>query len=624
MNKITIGNIRLGHATNSSSSHSMVFIKNAENIVREDWDGDMFGWDFFTLSTKDSKIKYLAGCLFRAYESLFNNTVVAGLMVEEILGIKLLEKDEDGNTVYSYKYEVDHQSMIGFPSVHLHSSGETDINQEFIKDFIQFMKRSDVVILGGNDNSDESHYLLREGESFDYKVVETNPKYLYAKKQGDWWCLYNKNTGAKTRFSFLENPRPLVKADSPELVDLKVTDFCTFGCEFCVPASTLISTPNGDVAIEQIHEGDRVFSVNIDTKEISICSVKQTFKREYNGNLIEITTVNNNLLQLTPEHEVWTENRGWIKAKEIQESDILLTATEIKVKTVKQIIYNGFVYNIGTPPFHNYIANGVLVHNCYQDSTKNGKHADMALLHDLSYNLANAEVWEVALGGGEATLHPYFYDIVKDFKERGITVNFTTKNKKWLDNEKNIDFIIENIGAFAFSVESVEDIDFLLKSIPMQHLLYQKPLNFYYSKYKTVIQYVMGSQPLESFEKILEKAAQNNFPITLLGYKTVGRGHTFQKHPYQGWMKIVENMYNKYNNKVRVSIDTALAAESKDELVNIPQECYQVEEGKFSMYIDAVKKRFGPSSFCKESEYISFKDESGLGSNELLDAFKKF
>ncbi len=56
------------------------------------------------------------------------------------------------------------------------------------------------------------------------------------KKNNDW-ILQNKETGDIIRFSF-ENKEPTTKAGFPTLVDLKITDFCSFGCKFCYQSST--------------------------------------------------------------------------------------------------------------------------------------------------------------------------------------------------------------------------------------------------------------------------------------------------------------------------------------------------------------------------------------------------
>jgi len=66
---------------------------------------------------------------------------------------------------------------------------------------------------------------------------------------------------------------------------------------------------------------------------------------------------------------------------------------------------------------------------CYQNSTMNGKHA-LNALNDIDNFFGkmtdNQRPFQVAIGGGEPTLHPDFISILKKFYDLGITPNYTT------------------------------------------------------------------------------------------------------------------------------------------------------------------------------------------------------
>jgi hypothetical protein len=111
----------------------------------------------------------------------------------------------------------------------------------------------------------------------------------------------------------------------PESMDLKITDFCDANCIFCVLPGTQISTPDGLKNIEDIQNGDKILSVNTETKKTEIASVEQVFVREYDGEMVQIEAEDGSILTLTPDDEVWTENRGWIFAKNIESEDIILS-----------------------------------------------------------------------------------------------------------------------------------------------------------------------------------------------------------------------------------------------------------------------------------------------------------
>lgn len=225
---------------------------------------------------------------------------------------------------------------------------------------------------------------------------------------------------------------------------------------------------------------------------------------------------------------------------------------------------------------------------CYQDSTSAGKHADFNFLLSLARACAEMKVFEVALGGGEPTLHPKFFDILSAFRRYGVVPNFTTRNLTWLHDPVQRPKVLKTIGAFAYSVETPKDI----AKIATIKAAYEIPNE------KINCQYIMGSQPKWDFEALLRTAANSHVRLTLLGYKQDGRGSAFKPHDYSGWCQTLKSLIEK-GIFPRIGIDTALAAESKKDLddLEVPTWCYEVVEGKFSMYVDAVTQKTARSSY---------------------------
>ncbi len=105
----------------------------------------------------------------------------------------------------------------------------------------------------------------------------------------------------------------------------------------------------------------------------------------------------------------------------------------MKVKKTYKENYKGKVHNFSVTRLHNYIANGVVAHNChfcYTSAIKNGvnysnltqKISDWFGVMD-----ENQRPFQVAIGGGgEPTLHPEFPEAVKAFRDLGIMPNYTT------------------------------------------------------------------------------------------------------------------------------------------------------------------------------------------------------
>lgn len=109
-----------------------------------------------------------------------------------------------------------------------------------------------------------------------------------------------------------------------ENVDCKLTDKCREMCNFCLVPNTKITTSNGLKNVQDITTDDLVYSFNTNTKNTELKNVIETYERDYNGELIEIKT-DNYTIRCTPNHKIFTTNRGFVRADEISiEDDILL------------------------------------------------------------------------------------------------------------------------------------------------------------------------------------------------------------------------------------------------------------------------------------------------------------
>lgn len=304
-----IFNIRFGLATNSSSSHSMVFWNEGEKPLDEDIPPDLgFGWESFTISSEEGKRKYLAAQLG---QSISRNLPwnIAKLFIKETIGV-------DG----SKDAYADHQSAWTIPC----AFGTDYPDEQFLKELSEYILQPNLVILGGNDNSD--WHPLRKDDSFNIPINDVGSKAIcrYDDKYS-YWSLFYPDTGTKVRFKFEKNSsdfksNEIAKAKTSELVDVKISNKCFYGCDFC-----------------------------------------------------------------------------------------------------------------------------------YMSSTPAGEHASSLNMYVVTNALKEMKVWEVALGGGEPTIHPEFCKILKDFREAGIVPNFTTKSLTWLRDPKKWIPWLESTGAFAYT-----------------------------------------------------------------------------------------------------------------------------------------------------------------------------
>lgn len=250
---------------------------------------------------------------------------------------------------------------------------------------------------------------------------------------------------------------------------------------------------------------------------------------------------------------------------------------------------------------------------CYQDSTTEGRHADWDSLQSIIWALGEMEVFEVAIGGGEPTMYPRFAELLNECQRHGIIPNFTTRSLAWLKDDAIRNAVAATTGRFAFSADRAMDMYRIYMAVEAAGLLRQhrsyNRLNF---------QYVMGSGGESEFKEVVKAAGKLGCDLTLLGFKEVGRGKGYRYWDYKNWLSVLQGL-RQVEYVPRVGIDTALAMESKAQLANerfAPLVTFN--EGAFSMYVDAVEMKMGPSSFCSTDDYVPFvKDESRKWGSKL-------
>lgn len=233
---------------------------------------------------------------------------------------------------------------------------------------------------------------------------------------------------------------------------------------------------------------------------------------------------------------------------------------------------------------------------CYQASTPDGKHASYEDICSVIAALAKMEVFEIAIGGGEPTLHPDFLSILKYASDLGIRPSFSTRNLSWF-NKESVRLFKESCGAFAYSIDFANEIEAL------DRVVEEFDLNHTYGKDWVTLQFVLRPTMTQGdLDAILEKNEKYNFPITLLGFKTMGRAEGLLPNLRCNidWAKTLDNC--------GISIDTAVANLYREEIAKAgaAEWSYKIVEGAHSMYIDAVAKKMGPSSYCLDDQYMHY------------------
>lgn len=136
---------------------------------------------------------------------------------------------------------------------------------------------------------------------------------------GNYRVFINLEDGTKIR-STLDPKATKFIPSTIESMDIKITNSCDRGCVFCVPSGAKIDGKN----IEDISEGFKVKSYNISKNITELKNVVKKYSRYYEGDLIKIDLDSGKSLTLTPNHKVYTKNRGYVRADELNSKDILI------------------------------------------------------------------------------------------------------------------------------------------------------------------------------------------------------------------------------------------------------------------------------------------------------------
>lgn len=232
---LTLHNIRFGFATNSSSSHSIIIASGLQDNLSQIDDTLSYGWGNFTLASRLEKTRYFATAMVRHYRFKYKMGKTETSALVRSFFKEALEDINDDDLWESY---IDHQSLPCFPTPRSENEGMEPYWQ-LLKDHI--INRDDVVILGGNDNSD-GHPLYGEGPISDiYQNAiaiedESKKTFIHDKTTGHF-TVFSQKCGTKIRFTPNGIPAPQ-SSTIPELVDLKITDYCAMGCDYCYMDST--------------------------------------------------------------------------------------------------------------------------------------------------------------------------------------------------------------------------------------------------------------------------------------------------------------------------------------------------------------------------------------------------
>ena len=210
---------------------------------------------------------------------------------------------------------------------------------------------------------------------------------------------------------------------------------------------------------------------------------------------------------------------------------------------------------------------------CHEKSTPSGKHADIDTLLDRLRNMPAGS--EIAIGGGNPLEHPYLPYLLQSLKNVGLISNITVNASHIPKYRYILDDMILNKDIYGLGI-SWNDC-----------YIFDSP--------NTVYHVIAGVHDFNTIKNML----QHERKVLILGYKFFGHGKKYYNDNIKYNIDYLHDNLWKIIGKGIISFDN-LAIEQLDVKSHFTEEgwkkFYMGDDGKFSMYYDAVKDEFAKSS----------------------------
>lgn len=235
---------------------------------------------------------------------------------------------------------------------------------------------------------------------------------------------------------------------------------------------------------------------------------------------------------------------------------------------------------------------------CHESSTVKGIHGDLSKLLSVISNLPAGV--ELAIGGGNPLSHPKLIEFLTTLKAKGIVANITINQ----GHLKKYQELIESL----ICLDLVKGVGI---SITSNNFTYIKPL----IKLTNNIVYhvIAGVNDVSVIERLIELHSKGKCKILILGYKQFGFGLKFYNPEIEANIKRWFMYLPQYANKTVLSFDNLAISQ-----LNVKRfftesgwnKFYMGNDFCFTMYIDAVKQEFAPTS---RSDFRKSFNEYSLG-----------
>ena len=227
---------------------------------------------------------------------------------------------------------------------------------------------------------------------------------------------------------------------------------------------------------------------------------------------------------------------------------------------------------------------------CHEDARPEGKHGDILNLPFLDTMLPHTEI---AIGGGNPLEHPDLDEFLVSLRDRRLIANITVNQKHFMmpENRRRLRYYMQNGLLYGIGISLTEGSGELIGAL---------------SEFPTaVIHVIEGYTPIEEIRKLYGIGMK----ILILGYKTFRRGselyHSNGEIAINGrrWHDAYLRELMEQGGFSAISFDNLAIRhlELKDRMNQSEwSKFYMGDDGQFTMYVDAVNRRFSQNSTSYE------------------------
>ena len=217
----------------------------------------------------------------------------------------------------------------------------------------------------GTDGFDELYVFYEQDESIPRKIIDAQELFLsLLKERAETGRIYIMNIDhCNSHSSYLDK---IFMSNLCVAGDTQITIEFYYGKD-CIRKTISIKNLDGYIA-DPNYKDLKVLSYNTETNQQEWKPITAFAETSPKAKVMKITDEESGKsIVVTPEHKVFTKNRGYVMAKDLTETDELVITDGYSTKIIVEYLEEEIsVYDITVEGTHNFFANDILVHNCME------------------------------------------------------------------------------------------------------------------------------------------------------------------------------------------------------------------------------------------------------------------